>query len=80
MSVCWFLCLDFHGCGLVREGPDEAVSVAIFCNGDRDFCLDDGVDTADLVSDLPGALEKEGVVDVALELWHGDGGERGRKK
>ena len=39
--------LDLHGGGLVGEGPDEAVAVAVFGDGDGDFGLDDGVDAAD---------------------------------
>lgn len=62
--------LDLHGCRLVAKGSDEAVSVAKLLDGDGDLGLDDGVDTADLVGDLPCALEEEGVADVALYVGH----------
>ena len=71
MRIRGLLGLDLHGGSLVGERADEGVTVAILGDGDGDLGLDDGVDTADLVSDLPGALEEEGVADVALDLGHG---------
>ena len=66
-----FLGLDLHWRGLVGERADECVAIAIFGDGDGDFGLDDGVDTANLVGDLPSALEEEGIANVALNLRHG---------
>jgi len=71
MGICGFLLLDFHGGGLVAERTDKGVPVAILCDGDWDLGLDDGVDTADLVCDLPGALEEKRVADVAFVRGHG---------
>lgn len=62
--------IDLHGGRLVGEGADEAVPVAILCLGDGDLCLDDGVDSADLVCDLPGALEEDRRRDVSLVGGH----------
>lgn len=71
VGVRGLLRLDLHRCGLVRERADEGVAVAILGDGDGDLGLDHGVDTADLVGDLPCALEEEGVADVALDVGHG---------
>jgi hypothetical protein len=77
MGVLWLQLLDLHGSGLVAEGSDEGISVAILCDRDGDFGLDDGVDSPDLVCDLPGALEEDGIVNVALFGGaHCDRGER----
>lgn len=70
MGVLGLLGLDLHGGGLVGEGADEGVAVAVLGDGDGDLCLDDGVDAADLVCDLPGALEEEGITDVAFDFGH----------
>lgn len=74
MGVLGLLGLDLHGRSLVGERADEGVTVAILLDGDGDFGLDDSVDTADLVRDLPGALEEEGVAYVALYFRHGGRG------
>ena len=58
--------LDLHGGGLVGEGADKAVSVAKLGDGDGDLCLDDGVDTANFVRDLPCAFEEKGISNVAF--------------
>lgn len=49
VGVLGLLGLDLHGGGLVGEGADEGVAVAILGDSDRYFRLDDGVDAADLV-------------------------------
>lgn len=65
--------IDLHGGSLVGKGADEAVPVAILCLGDGDLCLDDGVDSANLICDLPGALEEDRRRDVSLVGGHLDG-------
>ena len=69
-GIFWFFWLYLHRRGLVRERADEAVSVSVFrhCNGD--LCLDDGVDTAYFVGDLPCALEQQRVANIASGLGH----------
>ena len=62
--------IDLHGGSLVGEGADEAVPVAILCLGDGDLCLDNGIDSADLVCDLPGALEEDRRRHVSLVGGH----------
>ena len=47
--------------------------VSKLLDGHGHLGLDDGVDTADLVGDLPCALEEERLVDVTLNSSHGDG-------
>ena len=42
---------------------DGSLPVSIFLDGYRNLGLDDGVDTTDLVCDLPSALEEQRVVD-----------------
>ncbi len=64
------LWLNFHRSCFVREGPDEAVSVAKLGDGDRDFCFYDGVDAANLVGDFPCTLEEDGLLDVAFNVRH----------
>ena len=48
---------NFHGRGLVRQGSDETIPVAELGDGDGDLRLNDRVDAANLVCDLPCALE-----------------------
>jgi hypothetical protein len=68
VGIGWLLRLHLHGGGFVREWADEGIPVAKLGDGDGDLGLDDGVDTADLVCDLPCALEKNGFPDVAFLL------------
>jgi hypothetical protein len=51
-----------RGC-LVGQGSNEGVPVPklLACHGSLGF--DDGVDSSDLVCDLPRALEQQGIVD-----------------
>lgn len=74
MLVGGLLWLDLHGGSLVGEGADETVPVAEFLDGDGDLCLYDGVYAADLVCDLPCALEEDGAADVALFVRGRHGG------
>jgi len=74
------LCFDFHGGGLVGQRPNETVSIAILGDSHWDLGLDDGIDTSNLVGNLPGALEEEGVVYVALFVGHGRGRVKGGGK
>lgn len=80
VGICRLLNFYLHGCGLVAERADEAVSVAVLRDRHGDFRLYDGVDAADLVGDLPGALEEQRVPYIALWfcLWLGHGWERRR--
>ena len=71
VRVSRFLGLDLHWRGLVGERADKCVAIAIFRDGDRDFGLDNGVDTANLVGDLPSTLEEEGIASIALDVRHG---------
>ena len=71
-GVRWFLWLDLHRGRLVGERADEAVSVSVFRDSDRNLCLDDGVDSAYFVSDLPCALKQQRVANVASWLGHTD--------
>lgn len=68
VNVCRVLRLDLHRGRLVGERADEAVSVAKLRDSDRDFGLDDRVDAADLVSNLPGTLEHLWVLHIALPV------------
>ena len=70
MGIGGLLCLDLHRGGLVGEGPDEGIPVAKLGDGDGDLCLDDGVDAADFVCDLPCTLEEDGVVNVPSFVGH----------
>lgn len=70
MLVCRLLCLDLHGGCLVRQRADQTVSVPKLRYSDGDLCLDDGVDTADLVCNLPGAFEEDGIADIAFDFRH----------
>ena len=68
MRVGRLLSLNFRRGSLVAEGPNQAISVAIFLHCDGDFGLDDGVDASDLICDLPGALEEQRVAHVTLNF------------
>jgi hypothetical protein len=70
MRIGWFLCLHLHGSRFVRERADESVPVTKLGDGDWYFGFYDGVDTADLVCDLPSAFEEDWVTDIALIVSH----------
>ena len=73
VGILWLLRFNLHRGGFVAERADEAIAVAILGDGDGDLRLDDGIDSTNFVGDLPGALEEEGIPDVALDfrLRHG---------
>lgn len=52
---------EVHASVSKRRKSDSPVS--IFLDGDWDLGLDDGIDTSDLVGDLPSALEEQRVVN-----------------
>ena len=85
--VRWLDLLDLHGGGLVGEWADKTISIAKLRDGDGDFCFDDCVDPADLVGNLPSALEEEGVGDITgggrrmgVLLGRGRHGEKSEKR
>lgn len=63
--------IDLHWGCLVGERADEAVPVTIFCEGDGDLCFNDGVDSSDLICDLPSALEEDRGRNVSFVVGHG---------
>jgi hypothetical protein len=80
MWIGWFLWLYFHWGRLVRQGTDETVSITELGDGDRNFSFDNGVYTADLVGDLPSALEKQRIANISFcKVNHGGGWESRNK-
>jgi hypothetical protein len=46
-----------------KESKRVDIPIPILLDGNRNLGLDDGIDTSDLISNLPGALEQQRILD-----------------